>query len=194
MIVNKKKYILIIILLKHSAMKSTHSESICNEKEFDSFFKDHATLLRNYIYYKFGDLNQAEDIVQDSFVKLWNNCAKVPKKKAKSYVYTVATNMGISVTRHQKVKFKYQNAILYKQQNNVANSPEFLIEEKEFMNKLKDAIATLPERQREVFLLSRIDKKTYQEIASLSSVSVKAIEKLMHKALKNLKLKLGYKL
>ena len=51
------------------------------------------------------------------------------------------------------------------------------------MAKLKSAIADLPDRQREVFLLSKIDKKTYEEIAELSNVSVKAIEKLMHKAL-----------
>jgi len=59
------------------------------------------------------------------------------------------------------------------------------------MEKLKSAIAELPDRQREVFLLSRIDKKTYKEIAELSGVSVKAIEKLMHKALVVLRKKIG---
>jgi RNA polymerase sigma-70 factor (ECF subfamily) len=51
------------------------------------------------------------------------------------------------------------------------------------MTKLENAISSLPERQREVFLLNRIEKKTFREIAELSNVSVKAIEKLMHKAL-----------
>ncbi|WP_416135548.1 RNA polymerase sigma factor [Aquimarina sp. 2201CG5-10] len=147
--------------------------------------------MRNFIYYKFGDLEQAEDIVQDTFIKLWNNCSKVSLDKAKSYIYTVANNLGISITRHQKVKFKYRDYITQRRSDITNESPEFIALEKEYMEQLKSAIADLPERQREVFLLSRIDKKTYREIAELSGVSVKAIEKLMHKALLSLRKKIG---
>jgi RNA polymerase sigma-70 factor (ECF subfamily) len=170
---------------------SNNNNSTCNEQVFDKFFKSNSKLLRNYIYYKFGDLEQAEDIVQDAFIKLWNNCSKVSIDKAKSYVYTIATNLGISITRHQKVKFKYRDYITQRKTDVNHESPEFIALEKEYMEKLKNAIADLPERQREVFLLSRIDKKTYKEIAELSNVSVKAIEKLMHKALLTLRGKIG---
>ena len=67
----------------------------------------------------------------------------------------------------------------------------FLFEEKEFMKKLQDAIAILPEKQREVFLLNRIDKMTYKEIAVLLNLSVKAVEKRMHNALIVLREKIG---
>ncbi len=170
---------------------SDDKNATCNEQAFDQFFKSHAKLLRNYIYYKFGDMQQAEDIVQDTFIKLWNNCSNVTLDKAKSYVYTVATNLGISVVRHQKVKFKYKDYIINRRNDTNNESPEFIAIEKEYMEQLKSAIAALPERQREVFLLSRIDKKTYKEIAELSGVSVKAIEKLMHKALVALRKKIG---
>ncbi len=170
---------------------SENKNSTCNEKVFDNFFKSHAKLLRNYLYYKFGDLDQAEDLVQESFIKLWNNCAKVPIDKAKSYIYTLATNQGISIARHQQVKFRYENYITQRKSDLTNETPEFIILEKEYMEKLKNAIADLPERQREVFLLSRIDKKTYREIAELSNVSIKAIEKLMHKALVTLRKKIG---
>ncbi|MBQ4822679.1 RNA polymerase sigma-70 factor [Aquimarina sp. MMG016] len=170
---------------------SDNKNSTCNEQAFDQFFKSQSKLLRNYIYYKFGDLEQAEDIVQDTFIKLWNNCSKVPLDKAKSYIYTIATNLGISITRHQKVRFKYQDYITQRKSDVTNESPEFIALEKEYMEKLKNAIADLPERQREVFLLSRIDKKTYKEIAEMSNVSVKAIEKLMHKALLAMRKKIG---
>ncbi len=170
---------------------SENKNSVCQESTFDRFFKSHATLLRNHIYYKFGDLDHAEDIVQESFIKLWNNCAKVSLDKAKSYLFTIATNLSISNTRHQKVKFKYQDYIRQRNSDINNESPEFITLEKEYMELLKKAIAELPERQREVFLLSRIDKKTYREIAELSNVSVKAIEKLMHKALVSLRKKIG---
>jgi len=168
-----------------------NENSTCNEKAFDQFFKSHSKLLRNYVYYKFGDLDQAEDIVQDAFIKLWHNCSKVPLNKAKSYVYTIATNLGISIKRHEKVKFKHQNYVLQRKSDINNESPEFIALEKEFMEKLKNAIAELPESQREVFLLSRIDKKTYREIAELLNVSVKTIEKLMHKALLSVRQKIG---
>ncbi len=179
------------MITQYTPQMSDDKNSTCNEQAFDQFFKSHSKLLRNYLYYKFGDLDQAEDIVQDAFIKLWNNCAKVPITKAKSYVYTVATNLGISNSRHQKVKFKYQKYISHRKSDVHHESPEFIVLEKEYMEKLKNAIAQLPERQREVFLLSRIDKKTYKEIAELSGVSVKAIEKLMHKALLALRKKIG---
>jgi len=170
---------------------SENNTSTCDEKAFDQFFKSHSKLLRNYVYYKFGDLDQAEDIVQDAFIKLWNNCSKVPLSKAKSYVYTIATNLGISIKRHEKVRFKHQNYVLQRKKDVNNESPEFIALEKEYMQKLKNAIAALPESQREVFLLSRIDKKTYKEIAELMNVSVKSIEKLMHKALGTLRQKIG---
>ncbi|TYP72864.1 RNA polymerase sigma factor [Aquimarina intermedia] len=165
--------------------------TICNERIFNDFFKSNARLLRNYLYYKFGDLDQAEDLVQESFIKLWNNCSKVSTGKAKSYVYTVATNLGISITRHQKVKFKYQDYVKHVKSDVDNQSPEFLALEDEFKVKLDNALAKLSDRQREVFLLSRIDKKTYKEIAQLSDVSVKAVEKLMHKALLSLRESIG---
>ena len=70
-------------------------------------------------------------------------------------------------------------------------NPEFLLEEKEFMDKLQNAISDLKEGQREVFLLSRIDKKTYKEIAEMLSISVKTVEKRMTLALKQLREKVG---
>ncbi len=167
------------------------TQSTCNEKVFDDFFRSHSRQLRSYLYYKFGDLEQAEDMVQEAFIKLWNHCAKVPIEKAKSFLYTTATNIGISHKRHETVKFKHKNYIKQRKSDTTNESPEFVMLEKEYMEKLKEAIAALPDRQREVFLLSRIDKKTYKEIAALSNVSVKAIEKLMHKALVSLRKKIG---
>ena len=65
------------------------------------------------------------------------------------------------------------------------------MQENEFMEKFKRVIANLPDRQREVFLLNKVEKKTYREIAELSNVSVKAIEKLMSKALKVIRVEIG---
>ena len=52
-------------------MDKTTNSAICNETIFTDFFKKNATALRNYLLYKFGNEQQAEDVVQEAFVKLW---------------------------------------------------------------------------------------------------------------------------
>lgn len=154
-------------------------------------FKEHARVLRNFIYYKFGDEDQADDATQEAFVKLWKNCAKVPIEKAKGYLYTVANNITKSVKRHEKVKLNYEVSHMQVNRGVDHESPEFISLEKEFMEKLNHAISSLPDRQREAFLLNRVEKKKYREVAEIMDVSVKAVEKLMHKALLKLKDQIG---
>ncbi len=162
--------------------------SVCESQTFKALFDTHSETLRNFIYYKCGDIQQAEDIVQDSFIKLWKNCAKVIFEKAKSYLFTVANNAFLNEIAHKKVVLEHQKNHSQKSSN---LTPEFLLEEKEFMEKLNKAIADLPFRQREVFLLSRIDKKKYAEIAEIVGITVKAVEKRMSQALVILRKKIG---
>jgi len=164
------------------------NKSVCEKKNFEFIFNDYSKSLRNIIYYKCGDINLAEDIVQDAYIKLWSNCSKVIFDKSRSFLYRVANNNLLNHIAHQKVVLKYEQKP-HSELNN--QDPEFIIEEKEFMKKLKNAINELPEKQRETFLLSRIDKKSYKEIAEITGISVKAIEKRIHYALLNLRQKLG---
>lgn len=170
---------------------SDKEKSVCDQRIFDSLFQEHARLLRNFIYYKFGDADQADDAAQEAFVRLWKNCAKVPLEKAKSYLYTVASNFSTSIKRHEKVKLNYELSYMGVSKHMDYESPEFVTLEKEFMEQLTNAIASLPDRQREAFLLNRIEKKKYKEVAEVMGVSVKAVEKLLHKALLKLKDQIG---
>jgi len=160
------------------------SKSVCEEANFKSIFISQSEGLRNFMYYKTGNHQEAEDLVQEAFGKLWENCAKVIFEKAKSYLFTIANNLFLNQVAHQKVvlKFKQQKPASQTNQN-----PQFLLEEEEFKKRLMDAISALPERQRIVFLMNRIDKKKYKEIAELLDISVKAVEKRMHSALVSLR-------
>mgnify|MGYP001951131975 FL=1 len=158
-------------------------DNVCEEKVFNHIFSSNSKMVFNYIYYKFGNEEKAQDVVQEAFVKLWENCAKVIPAKAKSYVYTIANNLYLNVIKAEKVRLKY--AHLNKDVTN--ETPEFLLEEKQFHDKLENALNSLPDNQRTTFLLNRIDKMKYAEIAKMEGVSVKAIEKRMHLALKSLR-------
>lgn len=156
------------------------SKSVCQEEVYKSVFESHAEHLINFMYYKSGNRQQSEDLMQDAYGKLWEQCSKVSIEKAKSFLFTVANNLFLNQVKHHKVVLKFEQRG-HSDRND--ESPEFLLEEAEFKLKLEAAIAALPEGQREVFLMNRIDKLKYKEIAEKLGVSVKAIEKRMHKAL-----------
>lgn len=167
-------------------------KTICDDKTFRVIFDKNSEMIRNFIYYKCGDMNQAEDIAQDAFIKLWNNCKKVIFEKAKSFLLKVSQNAFYNEANHKKVILKYKQGVAGKQVYEY--SPEFLLEEKEFLVKLQESISSLPERQRVVFLLSRKDNKTYREIAEIVGITQKAVEQRMHLALMTLREKLGTKI
>jgi RNA polymerase sigma-70 factor (ECF subfamily) len=161
--------------------------NVCEEQTFSSVFKTNSKTIFNYIYYKFGNEEKANDAVQEAFVKLWENCAKVTPEKAKSYLYTVANNLYLNVIKAEKVRLKYADL----HSNSISNeSPEYVLEEKQFKQKLDNALNDLPENQRTTFLLNRVDGKKYAEIAEIEGVGIKAIEKRMHLALKTLREKI----
>jgi RNA polymerase sigma-70 factor (ECF subfamily) len=159
-------------------------DNVCEEKVYSQLFEQHAKTVFNFIFYKYGNEEKAHDAVQEAFVKLWENCAKVPPTKAKSYVYTIANNLYLNVIKAEKIRLKYkENA----EQKVSHESPEYLMEEDQFRQKLQQALDGLSEAHRTTFLLNRIDGKKYAEIAEMEGVSVKAIEKRMSQALKFLR-------
>lgn len=157
---------------------------VCSEKTYTSLYNAYAETLNNFVYYKCGDSKEAEDIVQESFIRLWKNCNKVPFEKARSFLFTVANNLFLNIVAHKKVVLHYAKE---KTGDVDQESPQFILEEKEYLNKLQTAIANLSEAQRTAFLLNRIDGMKYAQIAETLGISVKAVEKRIHKALVSLR-------
>ena len=160
------------------------SENLCKEETFKNVFFDQSERLRNFLYYKTGNMAQAEDLVQDAFGKLWENCSKVAIEKVKSFLFTIANNLFINQVKHKQVVLKFEQRTKTQVDR---EDPAFLLEKEEFRKRLQKAISDLPEKQREVFLMNRIDKMKYREIAETLNISVKAVEKRMHKALLSLR-------
>ena len=176
------------MLLKHKLMTVNSISETCNEIVFSNFFKTHIKPLRNFLLYKYGNEDQAEDLTQEAFIKLWQNCASVPIEKAKSYLYTIANNSSLNEVKHKKVVLEYEKNFNGPVQTN--ENPEFILEEKQLKSKLLKAIDDLNETQRIAFLMHRIDGKKYSEIAEELNISVKAVEKRIHLALVELRKKI----
>ena len=147
-------------------------KNICEENLFSSIFMKYSKSLHDFLYYKYGERFHPKDKVQEAFVKLWNHCKDIPIEKAKSFLFTVANNSILNDVKHEKVVLNYQKSIT---KNYTNESPEFLMEEQEYMEKYQKALANLTDGQREAFLLNRIEGKKHKEIAELLNISVKGV-------------------
>ncbi|WP_298156819.1 sigma-70 family RNA polymerase sigma factor [Flavobacterium sp.] len=163
----------------------TDNHGLCEPAAFRQTFDAHYKMLRNFLLFRYRDSDLADDIAQNAFVKLWENCAILKKEQAKSFLFTTAIRLSLNQLKHQKVVADYQLQLEPKIADK--ESPQFLMEETEFRQQLERAIGALPERQREVFMLNRFESQSYTEIAALLNLSVKAVEKRMHQALVTLR-------
>jgi RNA polymerase sigma-70 factor (ECF subfamily) len=161
--------------------------NVCNEQIFQGLFHKYAKDLHNYLYYKYGEKLSPNDKVQEAFIKLWENCGKVLPEKSKSFLFTVANNLMLNEVSHQKVVLKYQK-LPQKTSTNI--NPEFLLEEKEYLQKLEKSIAKLTEKERVAFLMNRIEGKKHKEIAEILGIGTKAVEKRIYSALKKIRLEI----
>lgn len=165
--------------------KPEKKQDVCDEPIFYGVFTQWAEPLRNFLYYQISNLAEAEDLVQDAFSKLWENCQKVTPEKAKSYLFTVGKNLMLNRIARNKTALKFINTNAITQ--TVNETPQDILEQNEFQERLESAINELPEGQKMVFLMNRLDGQTYKEIAKILDISIKAVEKRMHKALSSLR-------
>lgn len=156
-----------------------------SEYDFKILFEKYYKQIKNFLFYKSGNTALSEDLAQNSFLTLWENRKSVKPETASSYLYKIAENLFLNEFKHQKVIKNFELEFL--SNNILSESPEFILEEKEFEIKLNQIISSIPEKSRTVFLMNRIDKLTYSEIAERTGISEKAVEKRMQNALQILK-------
>ncbi len=166
------------------------NQNICNEAVFERVYNMYAKDLRNFLIYKFQDVETCNDIVQECFVKLWQRCKEVRFDKVKSFLFTIGNNAFINQKKHLQVVRKHQAGMSKQDANHV--SPEYIYIEEEYAQKLHSLIDSLPEKQKIVFRMSRFEKMTYNEIAGNLQISVKTVEKRMSVALRYLRSNLEY--
>jgi RNA polymerase sigma-70 factor (family 1) len=158
---------------------------------FREVFDAHYESVRNFAYFKTGDAQLADDVVQDTFLKLWSLSDRVRRGTVKALLYTIASNIIKNQFKHRQVAYKFSRLI---PANPVAESADSGMLTTEFQRELESAIAHIPENARVVFLMSRIEGLNYNEIADRLNLGIKAIEKRMSEALKVLRSRIEYKL
>jgi len=158
---------------------------------FDVLYKKYCKRL-----YKFGNSIlksqvDTENLIQDVFLNLWENRNKVEKDSAvKSYVFTITYNSAISIIRKKVRESEYVGYLKSLQEVN-EEPVNIELEYNELTTTLDKIVQVLPQRQKEVYLLHKVEGLKYIEIAELLNISVKTIETHMSRALKTIREKLG---
>ncbi len=161
--------------------------SLCDQKIFQAQFLEWNQSIQRFLQSRGLAQGDAADLTQESFIKLWNKCKEVAVDKAGAFLFKVARNLSIDHFRKSKTRLKYQESVNLSEGHIVDGQYE--LEAKEFKARLEEAIDTMTDASREVFLMHRMDGRSYKDIASFLDISVKAVEKRMSKALRHLEQK-----
>ncbi|MCF8272719.1 MAG: RNA polymerase sigma factor [Flavobacteriaceae bacterium] len=173
-------------------MSKDLNDNICEDKIFEHIYNKYAQDLYSFLHYKYGEQHNPKDKAQDAFMKLWDNCKNVTLSKAKSFLFTVASNMMLNEIKHQKVILKYHQE---KPQDYTNESPEFILEKEQFLQRYQKVLESLSEEQRVAFLLNKVEGKKHSEIAELLGVTQKVVEYRIYSAFNTLKKELeGFKI
>ena len=179
-----------------------------NEIEFIECLRNHkasayAKLLDDYKQKVFAtcisflpNKEDAEDVAQEVFVEVFKSIKKFKgNSKLSTWIYRITTNKCLEFIRKRNTKkrFAFLQSIMG---NDIPmdktsyftemNHPGIIMENKERSETIFYAINKLPESQRVVFTLHKIDGKSYQEISDILEKSVSSVESLMFRAKKNL--------
>ncbi|MBO6518301.1 MAG: RNA polymerase sigma-70 factor [Bacteroidia bacterium] len=156
------------------------------EERFKQLYIQQFEALCRFANFYCGDPQLAQDTVQQVFLKLWETNRDITLlENPTSYLYTSVRNQVLNDQRRKQVVTALEN-----EDASVPHIAEQLLQGKELKRKIEYLIGQLPEKRQYIFRLSREDKKSYKEIATLLDISPKTVENQIGKALKFLKEKI----
>ncbi|HZL09547.1 MAG TPA: RNA polymerase sigma-70 factor [Prolixibacteraceae bacterium] len=157
------------------------------QRIYDSFCQPLYRFALSYL----KDSFEAEEIVQDVFLKVWENRLDIDIQKSfKSYLYRITVNKIFNELKHRVVKHKYEQHLLHTDQQ-FNESPESAIQFQELNSKLDILLTKLPDQQRTIFIMSRWKGLSNAEISEKLSLSIRTVENQIYRAAKFIKLNIN---
>ena len=175
-----------------------HNQSKNIESIFELLFVKNRKMFERLAYLQIGNEEEAKDIVSKCFMSLWEHRNDIREEQALSYLFISVRNACLdyrrSDTRHKKIYENIENkergAMEYYSRAIESCDPSKVFAE-EIMAIVSETLRTLPERQREVFVKTRIEGLSYKEAAEALGLSYKAVDKSLQNTIKKLKSELG---
>lgn len=159
-----------------------------DKQAFKYFFDKYYDELCNFVNIYLHNNDLAEEVVQDIFVYLWENKTKIKiQTSLKSYLYSASKYQSLNRLRNQKRKISLQEMISDESLNSLGIETDSFSNTEDLKKILEDAFLQLPEKCRQIFILSKQNELTNKEIAERLGISIKTVENQMTIALKKLR-------
>jgi RNA polymerase sigma-70 factor, ECF subfamily len=137
-----------------------------------------------------ADRNEAEEIVQDFFVRFWQKHQQIiPADSLKNYFFLSVKNSSLNYLKHKKIEARYLKELSDLSNQHLVYDPDLYLAT-ELQKKINNTINLLPEKCREIFMMSRIQGMKNDEIAKELELSKRTIETQISNALKVLRVEL----
>ena len=159
-----------------------------DQKAFDTLFRRYYPMLCAYGH-RFVELEDAEEIVEDSLLWIWENRETlVIESSLSSYLFKMVYRRALNKLAHIDATQRADTRFYEEMQEMLQDTDYYQIEE--LAKRIEDAVAALPENYREAFVMHRFRDMSYKEIAETLGVSPKTIDYRIQQALKQLRVDL----
>ncbi len=163
-----------------------------NRDGFEEIITEYLKLVYNFVYRFVGDQAMAEDITQETFVKVWKNLKKFNQKQNfKTWIFTVARNTAIDWLRKKRnITFSELDRNLEEGkisfEENIVNLeplPDEVFEKKELVQKLEKILSQIHPDFREIIILHHTEEMTFEEVARIVGKPVNTVKSQYRRAL-----------
>ena len=164
------------------------SQAQCgNRGAFSELVRLHRLGVINVVYRMCGDVQLAEDMAQEAFLRAWKNLHSYkPKSPFKNWLYRIATNATLDVLRRDRETVTLESASL----SSLQQGPEADFAQKEITERVQQAVLELPPASRAVLILREYEGFSYKEIAEALGVPMGTVMSRLNYARSSLRQKL----
>ncbi|MGH7482418.1 MAG: sigma-70 family RNA polymerase sigma factor [Longimicrobiales bacterium] len=161
-------------------------------RAFDELVTRYQSRLVNFVYRMIGDRDRSEDLVQETFIRVYRHLHRFDQtKKFSTWIYTIASNLAKNELRNrsrnplvlfQTIKSNWDADHRPLEWEDNTYRPDDLFRKRHLKDLVAQVVGELPEHHREVFLLREMEGKTYEEISEITGVNLGTIKSRLNRA------------
>ena len=148
--------------------------------------------LLNFVYRTIGDRERAQDLVQETFVRVYRHLQRFDQtKKFSTWIYTIASNLAKNELRNrsrnplvlfQTIQKNWDADHRPLEWEDTQYKPDDLFRKRHLREKVEEAVSHLPEHHRIVFVLRELEGKTYEEISEITDCNLGTVKSRLNRA------------
>ncbi len=164
-----------------------------DEKMFEFIFKAYFLRLMAFARKFIANRSEAEDIIQEIFLKVWTRRKEIEEDTFQSYLFTLVRNACLNHIKHQQIVDSHRIELEDSAKEEALYYADFFSDPyhqtvfNEMQNEIETVMQHLPEQTRKIFQLSRVEGMKNTEIAKILNISIRTVEKHNTRALQRLK-------